>query len=75
MEPKTFKFSFIAFFSAFAIGIFFVYISSPKQKIIIKYPTPYNASKIVYKNENDFCYKYEVEELKCTDKVIPQPII
>lgn len=75
MEQKTFKFNFIVFFSAFAIGIFFVYISTPKQKIIIKYPTPYNSSKIVYKNENDFCYKYDVQEVKCTDKAITQPII
>jgi hypothetical protein len=75
MENKTFKFNIVAFISAFAIGILFVYLSSPKQKIIIKYPTPYNSNKIVYKNENDMCYKYDVEEIKCTDKAIDQPII
>ncbi len=75
MQEKVFKFNFIAFFCAFAFGIFFVYLSAPKQKIIIKYPTPYNSNKIVYKNENDFCYKYDVTEVKCTDKAINQPII
>jgi len=75
MGEKKFNFNFIAFFIAFAIGILFIYLSSPKQKIIIKYPTPYNSNKIVYKNENDICYKYDVEEIKCSDNAITQPII
>jgi len=75
MEEKKFKFHFIAFIIAFAIGILFVYLSAPKRRIIIKYPTPYNIDKIVYKNENDICYKYKLDEVKCTDKAINQPII
>jgi len=75
MEQKTFNFNFLAFIIAFAIGMLFVYLSAPKPRIIIKYPTPYNADKIVYKNENDICYKYKVNETKCTDKSIEQPII
>jgi len=75
MEQKKFNFNFLAFIIAFAIGMLFVYLSAPKPRIIIKYPTPYNADKIVYKNENDICYKYKVNEIKCTDKSIEQPII
>jgi hypothetical protein len=75
MIEKTFKFNFFAFIIAFAIGILYVYVSAPKPKIIIKYPTPFNADKIVYKNENDICYKYKVEEVKCNDKALPQPIL
>jgi hypothetical protein len=74
MEEK-FRFNFFAFIIAFAIGILFVYLSAPKPKIIIKYPTPYNVDKIVYKNENDICYKYKLEEIKCNDKAVDQPII
>jgi hypothetical protein len=74
-EDKVFRFDFLAFIIAFAIGIFYVYIASPKPKIIIKYPTPYNANRVVYRNENDICYKYQVEEIKCTDKAVEQPII
>lgn len=74
-QEKIFKFNFIAFIIAFAIGILYVYISTPKPKIVIKYPTPYNSNKIVYKNDNDICYKYQVEEIKCTDKAIEQPLI
>jgi len=74
-NQKVFKFNVFAFIISFAVGILYVYISTPKPKIIIKYPTPYNVNKIVYKNENDVCYKYKVEEIKCTDKAIDQPII
>ena len=75
MEQKKFNFNIFAFIFAFSIGILFVYLSAPKPRLIIKYPTPYNADKIVYKNENDICYKYKVSEVKCTDKAVDQPII
>jgi len=73
---KSFKFNIFAFIIAFSFGILYVYIASPKPQIIIKYPTPYNANKIVYRNPNsDMCYKYEVNEVKCSDNAIDQPII
>jgi hypothetical protein len=75
MNEKKFKFNFLGFIGAFAFGILFVYLSAPKQKIIIKYPTPYNVDKIVYKNENDMCYKYKLEEVNCIKEAINQPII
>jgi hypothetical protein len=75
MIERTFKFNFLAFIVAFGIGILYVYLSAPKPKIIIKYPTPYNVNKVVYKNENDICYKYNAEEINCNDKAIMQPII
>ena len=75
MKEQVFKFNFFAFIIAFSIGMFYVYIASPKPKIVIKYPTPYNANKIVYKNDNDICYKYKVEEINCTENSIDQPII
>jgi hypothetical protein len=53
------------FLISFCIGIFFVYISTPKPKIIIKYPTPQNAGKIIYKDNSGLCYKYLAKEVKC----------
>ena len=74
MKEPTFNFNFFAFIISFAIGILFVYLSAPKQKIIIRYPNPYNIDKIVYRNENDLCYKYNAEEVKCNNYAIEQPI-
>jgi len=74
-KDKTFKINWISFFVAFLLGIFYVYISSPPIRSVIKYPTPYNANKIVYLNHNKQCYKYNAEEVKCTESSITQPII
>ena len=73
---KSFKFNIFAFIIAFAIGIFYVYIATPKPKVIIKYPTPYNSNNIIYRHrDSDTCYKYDVEAIKCTTNTIEQPII
>jgi len=56
-----------AFFIALAVGIFITYIYSPPKKIIIKWPTPENAGKIVYKDDSDTCYKYKANEIPCPD--------
>jgi hypothetical protein len=75
MKEQSFKFNFLVFIIAFAIGILFVYLSTPKQKIIIKYPNPYNTDKIVYRDYNDMCYKYKAEEIKCNSNAIEQSIV
>jgi hypothetical protein len=55
----------VAFFIALAIGLFFTYIYSPPKKIIIKWPTPENAGKLVYRDHADSCYKYKAREVAC----------
>ena len=53
------------FFISLFIGLFIAYISTPVPDVIIKYPTPQNAGKIVYKDDSDVCYKYKAEEVSC----------
>ena len=57
----------VAFFIALAIGLFITYIYAPPKKIIIKWPTPENSGKIVYKDHADTCYKYKANEIDCPD--------
>ena len=73
-EEKIFRINWYSFFIAFALGVFYVYISSPKPRIIIKYPTPFNANKVYYKSDDGMCYKYNIEEVKCDNNAIPQPV-
>lgn len=73
-EENVFRMHWTSFFIAFALGIFYVYISSPQPRLVIKYPTPYNANKVYYQNDDNMCYKYEAEEVKCTSDATPQPI-
>jgi hypothetical protein len=74
-DTRMFRMNWLSFFLAFILGIFYVYISSPPIRNVIKYPTPYNANKIVYMNHDNQCYKYNAEEVKCTDASLTQPII
>jgi hypothetical protein len=56
-----------SFFIAFCIGIFLTYIYAPQKKIIIKWPTPENAGKVVYKDNSNLCYKYKANEIPCPE--------
>ena len=65
------------FFLAFAVGLLLCYVTNPKPEVIIKFPSPYNAGKIVYKDKADSCYKYSASQVACPiDKSLikPQPI-
>ena len=57
----------VAFLIALFIGLFLTYIYSPPKKIIIKWPTPENAGKIIYKDHSDSCYKYKANEINCPE--------
>jgi hypothetical protein len=54
-----------AFFISLALGLLFFYVIAPQKRIIIKYPNPENAEKTVYKDNNENCYKFKAEEVKC----------
>ena len=55
----------LVFFIALCVGFFIVYITAPKPEVIIKYPTPENAGRIIYKNKAEDCYKYKADKVKC----------
>lgn len=42
----------------------------------MKFPSPYNTGKVVYKNKADECYKYEHEAVDCdkSTNVLAQPV-
>ena len=66
------------FIIAFALSIFIVYMSHPEPTVIYKYPNPENAGKFTYKNDDDTCYKYEANEVKCPSDpslILEHPII
>ena len=66
------------FLISFAVGLFFCYISQPKPQIIMKFPSPYNAGKITYRDDDNNCYKYKAEKVECPldrSLVKPQPVV
>lgn len=59
----------IYFFLGLCLGIYYVYITAPEPKVIIKYPTPQNAGKITYVDDSNVCYKYNTKEVPCNTDV------
>lgn len=55
----------LAFFISFALGIFICYIKAPAKRVVYRHPTPKNAGKIIYHDDNDKCFKYKYNEVKC----------
>jgi hypothetical protein len=53
------------FFISLSIGLFFAYVTAKTPRIVFKYPTPYNADKIIYTDTVGTCYKYKVKQTEC----------
>ena len=65
------------FFFSFAIGLFFVYILTPTPSVIVKFPSPYNAGHVTYKDKSDTCYQYKADKIACPinkELIKPQPL-
>ena len=53
------------FFISLFIGLFITYTFTPDPEVIIKFPTPENAGKIIYRDNSDNCFKFKSNEVKC----------
>jgi hypothetical protein len=65
------------FFVSLAVGLFMVYIFNPPPQVVVKFPSPYNAGKITYKDKHDSCYIYRADKVSCPiDRSVikPQPL-
>lgn len=47
------------------LGFLIVYFTSPKPKVIVKYPTIDNIGNTTYVDEKGNCYKYYAKEITC----------
>lgn len=72
------RLNFFYFILSFSIGLFFAYITNPQPEIVLKFPSPTNAGKVVYKDKAGQCYAYKVEKKQCPHdgtNVKAQPIL
>jgi len=69
------QFSFLSFFLGLAIGTVVNHLNTPSSTKIIKYPSPFNAEKVIYKGLSGDCYKVSAKSVKCSSEAIKQPII
>jgi hypothetical protein len=72
------RLNFFYFLLSFSIGLFVSYITAPQPEIILKFPSPTNAGKVVYKDKASQCYSYKAEKTECPKgkkHLKPQPIL
>ena len=50
------------------LGFLIVYLTSPKPKVVIKYPTIENIGTTTYVDEKGQCYKYYAKEVPCQNQ-------
>ena len=53
------------FLVSFAIGLFFVYILGPDNKIIYIYPSSETIGKVLFKDKADNCFYFQEKEVQC----------
>ena len=54
-----------AFIVSFAIGVFYIYISLPKQRVVIVYPTQDNADHFNFRDKAHNCFRFEQTMKEC----------
>ena len=58
-------FHFPSFIIALALGILFVYLTEPPNKVVYIYPSPENINKFEYKDKADNCFNYTMDRVDC----------
>ena len=53
------------FFISLFIGLLLTYSTTPQPDIIVKFPTPENAGKIIYKDDSENCFKFMSKQVYC----------
>ena len=53
------------FIVSLSVGLFYVYISVPKPKVIYVYPTPDNIRNFQFKDHADNCFSFDAKEVNC----------
>lgn len=55
----------IFFFFSFTIGLLICYVMTPPPQVVVKFPTPFNAGHITYKDKADTCFRFDASKVAC----------
>tara|TARA_Y100001935_G_C16983912_1_gene350181 strand:+ start:306 stop:530 length:225 start_codon:yes stop_codon:yes gene_type:complete len=56
---------FPAFLISFALGLLYVYLSSPSPRVIVVYPTPDNIDMFQYQDAASNCFTFSHDTIDC----------
>mgnify|MGYP001031692027 CR=1 FL=1 len=57
------------FFISLFIGLLLTYSTAPTPDIVITYPTPETADKLIYKDKANNCFKFISEQVNCPSDI------
>lgn len=68
------------FFLAFGVGLLACYILAPGREVVVRFPSPQNAGKVVYRDDADAsCFVYDATPVDCdaaqADRLRAQPAV
>jgi hypothetical protein len=63
----------LAFAVALGIGMMINYVIAPRPKRVVKFPTPGNSGKVVYKDALRGCYVYKSEKVTWSKEAMNIP--
>jgi hypothetical protein len=66
------------FLLAFGIGLLVCYVMTPPPEVVVKFPSPYNAGKVMYTDKAGTCFMYRADKSTCpSDRALirDQPIM
>jgi hypothetical protein len=61
--------------AAFLVGLVYVHFTVPPPTAVLKFPSPYNAGLVQYRDKGDACYMYRAEAVPCEKQSVAQPVI
>lgn len=66
------------FLISFAVGLLVCYVMAPAPEVVVKFPSPFNAGKVLYKDKAGTCFMYKADRSTCPKdraSVKDQPIM
>lgn len=63
------------FLFSLSLGLFYIYLTKPKQKLVYVYPSVEEEEKLtLYSDKSKKCFHFKADETKCNNKSLPFPI-
>lgn len=59
---------------SFAVGILYTYLTTPPPRVVVKFPSPYNTGKVLYRDNADACFMFKSDSVDC-EGAHPQPLL
>lgn len=63
----------LAFAVSLGLGLMVVYVTAPRPRVVIKFPSPLTAGKTVYRDDRNGCYVYRPEKVECDHSAVVLP--